>query len=400
MLLILNQHFRRLFEEVTRGYAWVSLVPSWKAGVLLLSMTFLDPHIGLIGLVGAICAWYAGEIAGADAGERPVCVFNGLLTGLFVAHMWQIGLSVFALAVLVGVFAGWLTVVLGRLAWSLVRLPILSMPFALVAMLTAAAGGSLSTLSFNAYSAPPDLLGTQADQFLNAFGNLYFIPNPFVGLFVVAVMLAFSRYYFVVATIGYLAALFWLTLLGAAPEHMATTAWDSNAILAALLVGGLFATPSWRTAGLAALAAVIAAWLSLALGRILDVAHLVPFSLPFVLAAWIVLYAVVRNTSMASRFNLLLPDFPDFPERSYERAQLSRARTGKLYDPLSSVESFVNAFEYSPLFAANYAQGFGTLYTAIYNPQLRAMEYRWPNHLRMYQSFAYFEEYELWVDLG
>jgi predicted choloylglycine hydrolase len=82
--------------------------------------------------------------------------------------------------------------------------------------------------------------------------------------------------------------------------------------------------------------------------------------------------------------------------RSYERQQFI---VDKLYDPLSSIESFVNSFEYSPLFASNYAQGFGTLYTAIYNPQLRAMEYRWPNRLRMYQSFAFFEEYDLYVDL-
>lgn len=81
---------------------------------------------------------------------------------------------------------------------------------------------------------------------------------------------------------------------------------------------------------------------------------------------------------------------------SYERQQFLIDR---LHDPLSSVESFVNAFAYSPLFASNYAQGFGTLYTAIYNPQLRAMEYRFPNRARMYQSFAFFEEYELAIDL-
>lgn len=83
--------------------------------------------------------------------------------------------------------------------------------------------------------------------------------------------------------------------------------------------------------------------------------------------------------------------------RSHDRQQFL---VGKLYDPLTSIESFVNAFEYSPLFASNYAQGFGTLYTAIYNPQLRAMEYRWPNRIRMYQSFASFEECSLWVDLS
>ena len=82
--------------------------------------------------------------------------------------------------------------------------------------------------------------------------------------------------------------------------------------------------------------------------------------------------------------------------RSYERQQCV---IDKLYDPLSSIKSFVDSFEYSPLFASNYAQGCGTLYTAIYNPQLRAMEYRWPDKMRMYQSFAAFEEYEVMVNL-
>jgi predicted choloylglycine hydrolase len=66
----------------------------------------------------------------------------------------------------------------------------------------------------------------------------------------------------------------------------------------------------------------------------------------------------------------------------------------KLQDPLVNIEAFINAFEYEPLFNANYANNFGTLYTGVYNPALRAMEYRWPHYLRMYQSFEYFEEQE------
>lgn len=325
MLLIPRRYLGRFAQELSLGYAWVALVPSWKAGVLFLLMTFVDPGTGAVGLLGAICGWCAGQLAGADASERPVCVFNGLLVGLYVAHAWGTGVNVVALGVLCGIFAGWLTVVLGRLAWSLVQLPILSLPFALVAMLAGAAGSSLSTLKFNAYIAPPDLFGTQVDKFLSAFGNLYFAPDPFVGVFVLAVLVVFSRYYLLIAVLGYCAALFWLRLMGAAPEHLASTAWDSNAILATLLVGGLFARPSFLTSALAILAAVIACWLSLALGRILDVAHLVPFSLPFVLAAWLVLYAAVRNARITSSFNLHLPDFP---ERSYERAQISRGRVG------------------------------------------------------------------------
>lgn len=326
MLMMLQRHVRRLFEELTLGYAWIALLPSWRAGVPLALLTFVDPTVGAVGLLSAVCAWYAGQIAGADTAERPVCVFNGLLGGLFVAHLWVVSVSVLALAVLGGIFSGWLTVVFARLAWSLVRLPILSLPFALGAMLTSAASTSMTNLQFKAYVAPPEWLGSWFDSFLNALGALYFMPNPWAGLLVLGSMLLVSRYFVLLAALAYAVAWAWLALLGAAPEHLASTAWDSNAILAALLVGGLFATPSLLTAALALLAAVLSAWLALALGRLLDVAHLVPFSMPFVLASWLVLYAAVRNTTMASSFNLLLPDFP---ERAYERACISRERIGE-----------------------------------------------------------------------
>jgi murein DD-endopeptidase MepM/ murein hydrolase activator NlpD len=307
------------------GYAWIALVPSWKAGLIFAILTLLQPVVGLAGLLGALCAWGSARLAGADAAERPVAVFNGLLCGLFIAHVWAVGGTVVALTMLSGVLCGWLSVVLGRLAWSLVGLPVLSLPFALVSMFNTAAGGSLSTLSFSPYVASTAYFGERTDAFFNAFSSLYFISNPIVGALVLMVMVAFSRYYLVLSVLGYVSAFVWMRWLGAAPEHLAGTAWDSNAILAALLVGGLFARPSLVTAGLATLAAVFAAWLALALGRILHTAQLVPYSVPFVMAAWLVLYAAVRNATMASHFNL---HHPDFPERSFERARISQARVG------------------------------------------------------------------------
>ncbi len=321
----LQKHLQKMLQELALGYAWIVLLPSWRAGVLLAALTFVQPAMGLTGALAALLAWYSGWLAGADASERPVCVFNGLLCGLFVGFVWTSGLGVLALAVMGGVFSGWLTVVLGRLAWSLVQMPILSLPFALVTMLTTAAGASLSTLRFNPYSAPTELLGSWIDPIFSAFGALYFMPDPWVGLAIAVLLVVFSRYYLLLAVLGYAAAQAWFNLLGAAPEHLASTGWGSNAILAALLVGGLFASPSLLTAAHALLAAVLAAWLSLSLGRVFDVAHLTPFSAPFVLAAWLVLYAALRNTRMAGRFNLL---HPDLPERTFERSQVSLSRIG------------------------------------------------------------------------
>lgn len=321
-----RRFLREMATDIALGYAWISLVPSWRAGVLLAALTWLQPSVGAVGLLAALCAWGAAYLAGAGPQERPVSVFNGLLSGLFVANLWVSGVGVIALAILGGIFAGWLSVVLGRLSWTLIRLPVLSLPFALVGMLIGATGASLSTLKLNPYVASTAVFDGNIDHFLNAFGSLYFMGNPIVGALIICVLLAFSRYYLLLAILGYGTAVLCMQLLGAVPEHLAATGWRSNAILAALLVGGLFATPSKVTAALALLAAVFAAWLSLSLGRIFQYAQISAFSMPFVIGAWLVLYAAVHNTRIAARFNV---HQPDFPERSYERSQITQARIGE-----------------------------------------------------------------------
>jgi len=104
---------------------------------------------------------------------------------------------------------------------------------------------------------------------------------------------------------------------------------------------------------------------------------------------------VVSHTPLAVNHqgNFELNNYSLF-SKSNERKQ---AIIEKLYDPFTTIESFIHAFEYAPLWATNYGDGFGTLYTAVYNPTLRAMEYRWP-YIKRYQSFAYFEEWEQWVN--
>ncbi len=322
---LVRKRLEMLLQELALGYAWIALVPSWRAGLLLVPVTFFMPVAGAVGLLGALSAWGAAQLAGADSAERPVSVFNGLLCGLLVAHAWHGGLSLAVLGVLCGVLCGWLSVVMGRLSGALLRLPVLSLPFSLVAMFCSAAAGSLSTLQPNDYHAPVALFGGDVDVFLSAFGNLYIASSPVAGAWVVIVLLVCSRYYLLLALLGYGAAALCLGTLGAAPEHLIDTAWDSNAILTALLVGGLFATPSIVTAALAMLGAVFAAWMSLALGRVLNFAHLAGYSSPFVFAAWLMLYACVRNARISGLFNA---DTPDLPQTSLERNRVARSRIG------------------------------------------------------------------------
>ena len=68
-----------------------------------------------------------------------------------------------------------------------------------------------------------------------------------------------------------------------------------------------------------------------------------------------------------------------------------------LFDPLVSIESFITAFGYAPLFSSDYDNNFGTLYTAVFNPLLKACEYHFPNTQVVYQSFDHFIEQDLYV---
>tara|TARA_A100001015_G_scaffold317758_1_gene435555 strand:+ start:465 stop:1436 length:972 start_codon:yes stop_codon:yes gene_type:complete len=91
--------------------------------------------------------------------------------------------------------------------------------------------------------------------------------------------------------------------------------------------------------------------------------------------------------------NFALTNYAIF-SKSYERRQ---QLLNKLQDPLMNVDAFIGSFEYSPLFVSNYDGGFGTIYTAVYNPTWRAMELRWPHGIKMIQSFEHFEPMDVLV---
>ncbi len=316
----------RWTEEVACGYAWMVLLPSsskvWYALVLI---TFLDPIVGALGLLGALSAWSAGRFANAEGVERPLVVLNGALMGLYVAHAWILTIPLLAITVLGGMVVGWVTVVGGRRIWSSLRLPIVSLPFALIAFLITSAGNGVLVPR-----PPHNALWGGTHSLLNVFGNLVYLPESLVGLLVIGVIGACSRYYLLLAFVGYTATVLWLTLLGVAPLASIDKDWASNSILATWLVGGLFATPSWITFGLATLAAVLTGWLSIALAHILDSVHGLPLSGSFVLAGWLVLSVALTNPKAAIRLNHLIPGVP---EHTYARAAIHQSRMG---DPNST----------------------------------------------------------------
>jgi predicted choloylglycine hydrolase len=70
---------------------------------------------------------------------------------------------------------------------------------------------------------------------------------------------------------------------------------------------------------------------------------------------------------------------PDWPEHAQRFCSVQRQR--HLLDMLDGAPKpaeFVAAFLHPPLYNTNYADGFGTIYTAAYRPDCRSVEYHWP----------------------
>jgi predicted choloylglycine hydrolase len=80
----------------------------------------------------------------------------------------------------------------------------------------------------------------------------------------------------------------------------------------------------------------------------------------------------------------------DWPE--YERGVGTLERERRLLEllraPGMTSDRLVNAFLEEPLYRDGSANGFGTLYTAVYFPATGRAEYRWPDDVLMTQCFA------------
>lgn len=99
--------------------------------------------------------------------------------------------------------------------------------------------------------------------------------------------------------------------------------------------------------------------------------------------------AVVHNTPFATNHQtrVEMPHHAAFT-RSVEREHFLRMRLGWTDE---SVDSVAGDFLRPPLYATEYRQGFGTIYSAIYRPARGAMELRWPGCC-WNQSFDDFRE--------
>lgn len=312
-----------------RAYAAVIFLDRAWIGAILMAATFIFPNVGFSGALGAIVGLIVARALAFPASVQLPLVFNSLLVGLSLGAFFDLSGYLVGLIVLSAGFSAFVTVALADVLWRWDRLPVLSLPFVLVAVLAALIAHNYNNFpGYNAlFAQPPEWFGNWIDAFLNTLGAIYFTPHPLAGALVFAALAWRSRYLAALALGGYLVGL----LVFSALTHVQDSGllmWSGfNFVLSAVALGGIFTVPSLAGYLFALCCAAIAALLSASFVHIALVYQIPVMAAPFLVTTLTILLALRKRTAMS---RLEVAAEPGLPEVNYERARLATTRIGEL----------------------------------------------------------------------
>ena len=320
--------FSQGLGDVTRAYSAFFFLDSPLAGALLLAGTFVYPNIGGSGLLAALVGAAVARLFRFPRVQSSIYILNSLLVGLSLGAFFQLDWRLAALITAGAALAVFASAALADLFWRQERLPVLVIPFLLVAGVTALAARQFDGITpFLAYGdgyAAPWLPGW-ATRFLSMLGATFFTVHPLAGAVVLAVMVWRSRYLALLAVTAVLVGQLGFLLLGVTPQPLLLAWAGFNLVLTAIAIGGIYTVPGLASFLTAMLAVILTALLLLACQDLLLVYGLPLIALPYIGVTLIFLLALRTRLSVAPPW---LAAQPGMPEQNYERARLARVRNG------------------------------------------------------------------------
>ena len=317
---------RDMGEGLLRAYAAILFSTSPLVGLLFLVASFCYPNTGIAGLIGALMGNVTARLLSFPTISSGLYIYNSLLVGLALGIVYQLDSYLLVLILLGAILAVFLTAALADLLWRLEHLPVLSLPFVIVAFtcfFAAKAYGNLSAYLLPSVLVEP-FINTWVDTFLTALGSSFFTPHPMAGLLFFVGLLWTSRYLALLAILGFLVGdgiLQWLS----GSIHPTLAQWSGfNFILTTIAVGGIYTVPSWHSLLLAITAAALSSLVTMAVQGVLQIYGLPVLAIPFLFTTFTLLVAMRKRVSTSPPYLLL--EKPALPEQSYERTRLLQAR--------------------------------------------------------------------------
>jgi urea transporter len=240
--------------------------------------------------------------------------YNPLLVGLSIGYLFRIT----PLTIFLVVAAGILTFVFTNMLFSIfsyyLRLPILSLPFAVISSIAYLASSQYSNLFVNslypAFTTSLELfVPLWISGLLKALGSILFVPDVTAGLVFLLIIFFSSRILFLLVILGYYSGTLLTAAMVGSFQQAFTDLNHFNFILIAIAIGGIFLIPSPRTYIMAILAVVTSIMLVGSVEVFWSSLGIPAFTLPFNLVSLAFIYVLgLTNFPLVSRFIKKTPE--------------------------------------------------------------------------------------------
>ncbi len=323
------------FYDLIAPYQSILLLEAPWVGFLVAVITFLQPNIALCGVLGISFGLLLLKLIQVSpyAHYRGTFLLNALLVGGYLGDLFVLDRK---LVVLIFIFIG-MTLLFSVVLNSYLApsgLPILSLPFCVVALVIAASKHQLSNFSDASFYLNSDSLPThfvlplEIQQALRSIGTLFCVPDLRFGACLLGIVALYSPMTSIFFILGYgIGAEMEKFLSFSSFSESGIQSYGFNYALIFTAVAGRFLTPSPVSFLWGIFATGLGVLVTLACSAFLGVFHIPVLALPFN----IILLLVLRTLHYTTPFRLT-SWMGDSPEAALERSRFYwlRYRSGEV----------------------------------------------------------------------
>jgi len=307
-------------DSIVNSYAQIFFSNhKWLAYLLLLA-SFIDPYLGVSGLIAAVASVFFAKWMGfnKESIRSGMYSYNSILVGFTIGVFYKFSLPFFGILLLASLLTMLITVCLSAFV-AAYRIPFLSLPFmfGVWSILLGARGFKAIELSERGIYAINDLYSFWGpdmakfmqemallkfplliDVYLKSMGAIFFQYNLLTGILMALGLLIYSRIAFSLSVLGFLTGYYFVQFFQGNMTELEYSYIGFNYILSSVALGGFFMVPSLRSYLLVMVSAALIALSISALGNFFYVFQLPIYSLPFSIVVMLIIYALNNRYSM------------------------------------------------------------------------------------------------------
>ncbi|MEK7432967.1 MAG: urea transporter [Cyanobacteriota bacterium] len=312
----MKQYLKAIFES----YPELFFLRGYKKGIIIFLMTFSNYNVGLAGLLCVTAVYIFARLINFDKEylNSGFYTYNPLLVGFSIGYIFEITpLSIFFI-ISAGILSFILTIMLSNIFYFFFRLPILSLPFVFVSLISSIASLRYSNLFVNSiyvhdFSNYDMYFPLWLSGFLKSMGGIIFSPNIPVGIVISLLVFFSSRIIFMLAITGYYVGTILSGILSGSMDNAFMDMSNFNFILISIAIGGVFLIPSKRNYILAFIA-VVSSTIFLDAVKVIASYYTAPvFTLPFNIITLSFIYVLGLIN-----YNSITQNIKDTPEENLD----------------------------------------------------------------------------------